>query len=148
MLLASCGSQKTEEIDISSLQLIPKKEKKISPQVVDKSVEPVSNKLKSLLTNDQLRQNIKVGKNNPFAGLESENNLTLKNIKLTGFLFINNTNYALVNYMGKSGSIMSNSIGGINTDLLPDGAKVKKIDYKNKTLELLFDKQPYEILLD
>ena len=148
MLLVGCGGQKNEEIDTSALKLIPKKEKKISIEDDKKDIKPVINNLKSLLNNDQLSKNIKLGKNNPFAALESENNLTLENLKLTGFLSAINKQYALVNYKDKSGYLTSNSQGGINTDLLPDGAKVKEIDLKNNTVIVVFDNQSYEIFLD
>ena len=155
-LLVSCSSQKTEEIDISALQLIPKKEKEITTKV-DDVVTPVENNLKPLLNKDQLNSTINFGKENPFAPPERENDAkiqrelndaNLKKLKLTGFLSINNNKYALVNYMNKSGSLTSDSIGGINSDLLPDGAKVKEINSKQEILVLDIDDQNYEIFLD
>ena len=148
MLLVGCGGQKNEEIDTSALKLIPKKEKKISIQDVKKDFKPVVNNLKPLLNNDQLSKNINLGKNNPFAALESKNNLTIENLKLTGFLSANNKQYALVNYKDKSGYLSSDSRGGINTDLLPDGAIVKEINLKNYTVIVVFDNQSFEIILD
>ena len=148
MLLVSCAGEKTEEIDISALQLIPKKEKKISPPQAEKVKNPVVNNLKPLLNNDQLRKNINIGKSNPFSSLESENNFKVENLKLTGFLSANNQQYALVNYMDKSGYLTSDSQGGISTNLLPDGAIVKQINPKNNTLLIVIDDQVYTILLD
>ena len=148
MLLVSCASEKTEEIDISALQLIPKKEKKLIPKVEEKVLLPVKNNLKPLLNKDQLTKKINIGKDNPFSSLGKEKNLTLKDIKLTGFLYFNNTNYALVNYMGKIGSIKNGDIGGINTDLLPDGTKIKDINFKNQKIVVVFNSESYEIFLE
>ena len=38
---------------------------------------------------------------------------------------------------------MEDSIGGVNTDLLPDGAKVLKIDPKNKKLIINFENEKF-----
>ena len=148
ILIVGCGSQKNEEIDISSLQLIPKKEKKITLPKEEKIIAPVINDLRPLLNKDQLSNTINLGKENPFRSLDKENNETLKNLNLTGFLSANNKKYALVNYFDKSGYLTSDSLGGINTNLLPDGAKVKKIDFKNNSLVLIVDNESYEIFLD
>lgn len=148
MLLVGCASEKTEEIDISALQLIPKKEKKISPPKAEKVVDPVSNNLEPLLSKDQLKNTINIGKKNPFSSTDKENNLIIEDLELTGFLLANNKKYVLVNYMDKTGYITSDSIGGINTNLLPDGAKVKEINFKNKTLNVIIEDQTYEIFLD
>jgi len=157
MLLVGCGGKKTDEIDISALQLPPKKEKKITADDEVVISPPVTNNLKPLLKNVELSKTINFGKENPFAPPERENDAklqkkvndaNLKKLELTGFLSINKNKYALVNYMNKSGSLTSNSVGGSNTDLLPDGAKVKEINLKKEILILDIDNQNYEIFLN
>ena len=52
-------------------------------------------------------------------------------------------NYVFVNYLGNEGTITEESIGGLNTNLLPDGAKVLKIDPENKKLIIEFQEESY-----
>ena len=79
MILVSCGGKKTEEIDISALQLIPKKEKKIITEEVEEKVsQPVINNLKPLLNKDQLNKTINLGRTNPFGSIETEDDETLE----------------------------------------------------------------------
>ena len=158
MLLVGCGGQKTEEIDVSALQLIPKKENKITSQTEeDKVILPVTNELKPLLNKSQLNKTINLGKVNPFGPIEEENESTLKKkendailkkLVLSGLLSANKKKYALVNYIDKSGYLTSNSQGGVNTDLLPHGVKVKEINFKKATLVIVIDNQDYEIFLE
>ena len=44
---------------------------------------------------------------------------------------------------GNEGTITEESIGGLNTDLLPEGAKVLNIDTKNKILIIEFEKEKF-----
>ena len=44
-------------------------------------------------------------------------------------------------YLDKEGTITEDSIGGINTNLLPIGAKVIKIDPKSKTTTINFENE-------
>ena len=52
--------------------------------------------------------------------------------KLTGFLNTNNNKYVFVSYLDNKGTITEESIGGLNTNLLPNGAKVINIDPKKE----------------
>mgnify|MGYP001445617394 CR=1 FL=1 len=69
------------------------------------------------------------------------------NFKLTGFLNTKNNNYVFVSYLGQVGAITENSIGGENTNLLPNGAKVLKIDPKKLKLIINFENKDYIIEL-
>ena len=64
-------------------------------------------------------------------------------MQLKGFLKTNKKSFAFVIYSGKQGTITQESIGGLNTDLLPDGAKVLKIDPKNMKLIIEFQEESY-----
>ena len=70
------------------------------------------------------------------------NNLNT-NFKLTGFLNTKDNNYVLVNYLGQIGTITEESIGGLNTTLLPNGAKVLNIDPKKLKLIINFEDKDY-----
>ena len=151
LFITSCrGKNTNNDFDLSGLK-IPVKKTIPKNDLSDKlksQVKEIQNNLIPLDKREEIITSIKFGKENPFSSLDQENNITLKNIELTGFLLVNNTKYALVNYIDKTGSITSDSIGGINTDLLPEGAQVKEINLKKQVLVIAMDNQSYEILLE
>ena len=63
--------------------------------------------------------------------------------QLTGFLATKINKYVLVKYLGNEGSISEESIGGTNTFLLPNGARVINIDPKNLKLTINFENEDY-----
>ena len=152
LLLYGCGGTKnSNDFDISGLKIPVKKTLPQKSNLSDEDTPDqteVKNNLIPLEKREEIISSVKFGKNNPFSSLEQETNLTLNNIKVTGFLLVNEIKYALVNYIDKSGSITSDSIGGINTDLLPEGAQVKEINLKKQVLVIVMDDQSYEILLE
>ena len=82
------------------------------------------------------------GKNDPFSEEKIKINST-SDLKLTGFLSTKINNYVFVSYLGREGSITTESIGGVNTFLLPNGAKVIKIDSKNMKLIINFENENF-----
>ena len=78
MLLVGCGGQKTEEIDVSALQLIPKKENKITSQTEEDKVTWFTKQLKPLLNNSQLNKTINLSEVNPFGPMKKTNQLSRK----------------------------------------------------------------------
>ena len=48
-----------------------------------------------------------------------------------------------MNYLDNQGTINEESIGGVNTYLLPNGAKVINIDQKNKQLIILHENKEF-----
>ena len=70
------------------------------------------------------------------------NNL-YSDFKLTGFLNTRINKYVFVSYLGQEGTITEESIGGENTNLLPNGAKVLKIDPKKLKLIISFENEDY-----
>ena len=46
-------------------------------------------------------------------------------------------------YLGNEGIISEDSIGGLNTEFLPDGAKVINIDTKKRQLKINFDNEDF-----
>ena len=62
---------------------------------------------------------------------------------MKGFLNTKNKNFVFVSYLGKEGTISEESIGGVNTTLLPHGAKVVSIEPKKSKLIINFDNEDY-----
>ena len=92
---------------------------------------------------DNVLSKFKIGKKDPFSKGETKFNQFSTNFKLTGFLNTKKDNYVFVSYQGNKGTISENSIGGSNTNLLPNGAKVIEIDSKKSQLKINFDNEVY-----
>ena len=146
ILLFGC-SQNNNKIDFDPSQL-PK------PRILNKSEKKDINSIqiqeKNLISDlvplkdkEQILAKYKFGKEDPFSKEEIQLNSLYSDFKLTGFLTTNNKKYAFVNYLDKEGTIKEDSIGGRNTDLLPDGAKVMNIDSKNKKLIIFYDEEKF-----
>ena len=129
----SC-SQKNNDIDLSNLPVIKPK------NVVDKNKEEVdstNSKENEFIADlipfekkDKVLSQFKFGKVNPFSESEFEVTKLSEDFKLTGFLNTKFKKYVFVKYLGNVGTISENSVGGLNTNLLPKGAKVINIDPK------------------
>ena len=83
------------------------------------------------------------GKNDPFSEEQIQENNLNSNFKLKGFLNTKNKNFVFVSYLGKEGTISEESIGGVNTTLLPNGAKVLNIDPIKLKLIINFEDKDY-----
>ena len=88
---------------------------------------------------------IKLGRKNPFLPVNKDSDNFTSNFKLKGFISLNNKNYALIEFLDNEGNIDINSIGGANTELLPNGAMVKEINPLNETIKILFDEEIFII---
>ena len=121
------------DIDLSNLPR-PKKEKKTNLEI-QKIIKPENNvyikDLVSLKSRDQILSEFKFGKKDPFSKSDIPLNQLSSNFKVNGFLYTESEKFAFVNYLGIEGKISEKSIGGVNTNLLPEGAKVINIDTKN-----------------
>ena len=138
LLLISC-SQKNIEIDLSNLpkpkiKNTVKNENKQSINLLDK--EYISD-LAPLKDREQILSKFKYGKNDPFSESEIQLNKLSLDLKITGFLNTEVKKFVFVNYLGNEGTISEKSIGGVNTNLLPESAKVINID--TKRLELIIN---------
>ena len=85
----------------------------------------------------------KFGKKDPFSEGEINSNKLNSDFKLTGFLITENKKYVFVSYLDNEGTITKDSIGGVNTNLLPKGANVIDIDSKNMKLIINFDNENF-----
>tara|TARA_A100001035_G_scaffold144838_1_gene113963 strand:+ start:63 stop:560 length:498 start_codon:yes stop_codon:yes gene_type:complete len=92
--------------------------------------------------NKEILSITKFGKKDPFSKGLQVNKINL-NLKLTGFLNTDNNKYAFVRYLNNKGTITEASIGGVNTNLLPNGAKVINIDPKNMKLTIKFENEDF-----
>ena len=143
----SCGVKKNDNFDLGDIKL-PKNKKQLKKIEKKESKTPVVNKLKSLKTSEDILLKIKKGRANPFLPSSQDSKEFISNLKVKGFISLNNINYALVEFQKKEGVINEKSIGGINTMLLPVGAVVKQIDHKNNKVKLLLDEKNYTLDLN
>tara|TARA_Y100000589_G_scaffold204117_1_gene192554 strand:- start:556 stop:1056 length:501 start_codon:yes stop_codon:yes gene_type:complete len=145
-LLISCAP-KNNNIDFDFSKL--KRPKKIT--TIDK-VKKVNDDFENdsylqdlipLKNKQEILSNTKFGKKDPFSkGDLKANNLYL-DLKLTGFLNTEIKKFAIVTYLDNQGTLIEESVGGLNTNLLPNGAKVIKIDSKNKKLIISFENEKF-----
>ncbi len=146
IFLVSC-SQKNNIIDFDISDL--PKPKNIKPAKDEiKELIPQENKkfikdLDIFQSRDKLLSKFKIGKKDPFSESESKVNKFSSDFKLTGFLNTKKVNFIFVSYLGNKGSISEDSVGGLNTNLLPNGAKVINIDNEKKQLKINFDNEVY-----
>ena len=144
-LTVSC-SKKNNDIDFDFSTL--KKSKKVNEKKTENKFKenPDENSfIKDLVrfeTIEKIQSKTEYGKINPFSSSKQKSNLLVSNFKLTGILNTKVKQFALVNFLDKKGAITKDSIGGLNTNLLPQNAKVINIDsqrmqlvidYKNET---------------
>ena len=129
------------------------------PKVVEPKVEinekkkykqqEIINELNPLIKRGKVISSIKYGKKDPFAD-DSDNSVNkfISDFKLYGFITLNNTNHALVKYLDNKGLINTKSIGGLNTKLMPKGAKVKNIIPDQEIIYIDLNEETFEIKLN
>ena len=144
-LLFSCSKKNNDiDFDFSTLKKSKKvNEKKIENKTQNNQID--KSFIKDLITfepREKIQSKVKYGKKDPFSEGSQVNKLNL-NLKLTGFLNTNNNKYAFVRYLNNKGTITEASIGGVNTNLLPNGAKVINIDPKNMKLTIKFENEDF-----
>ena len=150
LFISSCGGNtKNNDFDLSNFKVPIKK----SPTKIDISKEDKVEKKEvefKLILSDKKKDIIdlvKFGKKDPFSSLESESNQFITSLKINGFISLDNKDYALVEFLNEKGMINVNSIGGLNTKLLPNKAIVKKINPLKEELTFSLDEKLYTIKL-
>ncbi len=125
---------------------------KILKNIIVKNLKPKGKEIKEEINNNKLLNYedqsevlnfVTIGKKDPFSRKLTGENILESVIQLTGFLSTDYGKYAFVNYEDKKGAIREESIGGVNTNLLPNGAKVISISPKSKKLTINFDNKDY-----
>ena len=145
-LLSNCSRGNNNiDIDLSNLPK-PKtinKENKENKELNKKFIKdlvPFKNK-------EIVLSQFKFGKKDPFSESEFQVNKLYSDFKLTGLLNTRVKKYVFVNYLGNEGTISEKSIGGVNTNLLPKGAKVIKIDLKAMSLTINYENEDFKFEL-
>ena len=147
-LTFSCAKKDNNiDFDFTTLKK-PKKNKVLDKENKNENKIILDNKiyikdLVPLKNKEEVLSKTKFGKKDPFSKGESQSNKLNSNLKLTGFLNTEINKYVFVSYLDKEGTIKEGSIGGVNTDLLPNGAKVIKIDPKNMKLIIYFENENF-----
>ena len=135
--LISCSKKDNNiDFDFSTLKKSNKiklstennKEKKENANLENKI--PIQD-LVPLKDKQEILSKIKFGKKDPFSEGEIQSNKLNLDFRLTGFLNTEFNKYVFVRYLDNEGTITEGSIGGLNTNLLPNGAKVISINPKN-----------------
>ena len=146
LFLVAC-SQKNNNIDID-LSNLPKPKKININDQLEKDTKTEDNQLfiselVPFKAKEKLLSKFKFGKKDPFSKGETQLNQFSADFKLTGFLNTNMKKYVFVSYLGIEGTISEDSVGGLNTNLLPDGAKVITIDSKERQLKITLDNEDF-----
>ena len=147
-LLSSCNNKKDNfDIDLSNLKIPKKNILKISTledtNSAQETNELIKNKLKNYQDKSEVLSSVKLGKRDPFSEGGININKLTSDFKLTGFLNTENNKYVFVSYLDNEGTINEDSIGGENTNLLPNGAKVINIDPKKMELTINFENENF-----
>ncbi len=145
-LLFSC-SKKNNNINFDFTTLKKSKKDKVIDQENNNKINLENNihikDLVPLKDKQQVLSKVKFGKKDPFSKVEIKSNKLNSDFKLTGFLNTEIKLYVFVSYLDNEGTITEESIGGVNTNLLPNGAKVISIDPKNMKLIINFDNENF-----
>ena len=145
-LLFSCSKKNNDtEFDFSTLKKSKKvNEKKIEKKLQDNATDkPFIKDLVPFETREKIQSKIKYGKKNPFSESELESNELNSSLVLTGIVNTKIKKFALVRYLDKEGTITLDSIGGLNTNLLPKGAKVINIDSQKMQLSINYQNENF-----
>ena len=146
-LLSNCNSKKENfDIDLSNFKVPKKSTLKVSEQDNSDSSKTktvnIENKLLPYKEKSEVLNSVKIGKKDPFAE-ESEVNKFSSIFKLTGFVDTGIDKYVFVSFQKNNGTITEGSVGGVSTNLLPNGAKVIDIDTQNMKLTINFENKNY-----
>ena len=151
IFITSCGGKKENfDIDLSNFKIPQKSTSKIADQddsdsSLTKTVN-FENKLLPYKEKSEVLNSVKIGKKDPFAE-ESEIDEISLILKLTGFADTGIKKYVFVSFQNNNGTITEGSVGGVSTNLLPNGAKVIDIDTKNMNLTINFENKNYILKL-
>ena len=147
-LTFSCAKKDNNiDFDFTTLKK-PKKSKVLDKENKNENKIILDNKiyikdLVPLKNKEEVLSKTKFGKKDPFSEEKIQSNKLYKDLKLTGFLNAENNNYFFVRYLDNEGTITKDSIGGVNTNLLPKGANVINIDSKNMKLIINYNNENF-----
>ena len=146
LLLVSCSNANKNDFDISNLKIPQKNKLKVSERDnFDYSQTKTANLEEKFLPykeKSEVLNSVKIGKKDPFAK-EAEVEKIASILKLTGFADTGIDKYVFVSFQKNNGTITEGSVGGVSTNLLPNGAKVIDIDTQNMKLTINFENKNY-----
>ena len=139
-----CGAKKSNDFDLSNIKRPIKKELKEKESKVSKieSAQPIRKQLKSLKKREEILSEAEFGGKDPFT-LNSNSASLLSKLELKGFITTSDKNYAMIKYLDNEGPIFLESIGGENTNLLPEGAVVKEIMPNKGYLKISYESENF-----
>ena len=149
LIISGCSGNKNDDFDLSNLKLPIKKSKELNKsniETIDK--KNIINKLIPLKDRNKLLTDITYGKDDPFSALDKKSNNFNLNLQLKGFISIENKNYALVKFNNAEGIVNINSIGGLNTKLLPNKASIINIDPEQELFSFEVEGSIYKFKLN
>ena len=147
--VSACSKKESSDnFDLSNFKPRIKKSEIVKKKSQNIEEIKVINKLLPLKKRNEIYSSIKYGKKDPFSEFGNESNQFISNLKLKGFISVNNKNYALIEFKNKKGIINKNSVGGLNTKLLPKGVSVKNIDSSQEEINLSLGSEIYTIKLN
>ena len=150
LLLVSCSNGNKNDFDISNLKIPQKNKLKISERdnsdyskIITANLEE---KFLPYKEKSEVLNSVKIGKKDPFAK-EAEVKKLASILKLTGFADTGINKYVFVSFKKNNGTITEGSVGGVSTNLLPNGAKVIDIDTQNMKIIINFENKDYILKL-
>ncbi len=145
ILFFSCS--KENKVDLSNLPVIEQKEEVKTNKSIKNNFNSNNEEfIKDLVPLNhpaQILSEFKIGKKDPFSEDETQIDQFSQDFKLTGFLNTEFEKYVFVSFLGNEGTISEDSIGGLNTNLLPNGARVIEIDTKKRQLKISYDNEDF-----
>ena len=149
LVISSCSKKETiDNFDFSNYKPPIRKSKIVKDNSQETIKIKVENKLLSFKKRDEISSSMKYGKDDPFSFESGGNNNLLSNLTLKGFISNSEETFALVKYLGEEGTITTNSIGGVNTKYLPNGAKVRNLNLLDSEITILFKDQEFIISIE
>ena len=145
-LLFGCSQPNNNlDFDLSNLPKpkITKVDSKDKKDIINPEDKSFISDLIPLKGKEEILSKFEFGKEDPFSERGVIENKLFSDLKLTGFLNSQSKKYVFVIYQKKPGTITENSIGGVNTNLLPNGAKVLNLDPIGKKLIINFENRNY-----
>lgn len=150
LLLVGCsGKPKNNDLDLSGfIKPIQQPDQKIEkPSSSKEQSKEINPKLISLDKKEEIVSSVKYGKKDPFSPLGSESIKLISEFKLKGFISFRDEDYALVEFKNQEGVIDINSVGDINTKLLPPKAFVNKINPYEEIIKITIEDEEYTIIM-
>jgi len=146
ILLTGCATKQNTVLEIVTPPILPEEFLTIPENTNDPS-------LKKLSDSNELISSISIGRNDPFLPpdfkAKSKSLFPPESFTYHGYLNVVDSFSAFVSYKNKTGTIQIGDLGGVTTQLLPEGWKVENLDSNSQVLKLSFDENFVNInLLD